>query len=90
MTTLKTFTKRLAYRLTAIMNNKSGVRKSADQINYVINQEIENIEENNAKHGTNINEGALQFLAYQSGKVPKTATKQKEWLKSTILRLADH
>ena len=87
MSTLQTFTKRLAYRLTAIKSNKCGIRKKAEQIAYVINQEEENIETENKKNDLCINEGALQFLAYQQGKIPKTANKQKEWLKSTILTL---
>jgi hypothetical protein len=90
MSTLQTFTKRTGYRLVTILNNNFGVRIKAKQVHYVVDQEIDNILANNKKCGTCINEGALQFLVYQEGGVPKTKVKQLAWLKSTILRLDEY
>jgi len=83
MTTFTTFTKRIAYRLTAINSNNCKVRTKAQQIKNIIDDEMINCD----KEG--FNNGALHFLAYSQGKIPKTTTKQKEWLKKTIIKLDD-
>ena len=86
MTTLSTFTKRLAVRLSTFTNSTK-VRESAKNIEVTIENEIEIITNYNSTNGTSINEFALSFLAYKNGNVPKTKVKQNEWLSATINEL---